>query len=479
MNGRTNTTSVTEVVEGVQVALEAPTNLVLTPLNARVDLTWTDPVDKYAAPDGQTATNPWDNVAAWDHSIIVRKAGSAPTGPEDGELIYTETVRNQHQYTAYSDTNDVINNTLYYYAVFAITQLGTVSKSVSASCTPIKGIPAYHTTIPALDSGIPFLFDSDKIGDKLLLSLRSDNQSSTPIYAYSDLLTAERASDLPIGFTNKQAGVSSNSKYAVVAAGYGGRNYYGRTADVYTYTPELVLMTHGDAMNGKNQYAALASINEYVLIAGGTYSASSAHNDVYAFDGNMTKTAPTGLIESANRLSGISTKTHAVFSGGIVGSFGSDSVLEINAYDRSLTRTTAPEKLSYGLCDHGCATVDNYMIFGIGMSSDGPATINNIVEIYDTSLTKIGTRTLGETYHDIGTNGSFQSASIGSVAVVAKALPYNSGQYTCDYQMVMFDRLLTMQTMDNRVYHDYSVGVLNEYAIYHSDSENGIVYKIS
>ena len=40
MNGRTNTTSVTEVVEGVQVALEAPTNLVLTPLNARVDLTW-------------------------------------------------------------------------------------------------------------------------------------------------------------------------------------------------------------------------------------------------------------------------------------------------------------------------------------------------------------------------------------------------------------------------------------------------------
>ena len=117
MNGRTNTTSVTEVVEGVQVALEAPTNLVLTPLNARVDLTWTDPVDKYAAPDGQTATNPWDNVATWDHSIVVRKAGSAPTSPSDGELIYTETTRHQHQYTAYSDTTNVINNTEYYYAV--------------------------------------------------------------------------------------------------------------------------------------------------------------------------------------------------------------------------------------------------------------------------------------------------------------------------------------------------------------------------
>ena len=54
MNGRTNTTSVTEVVEGVQVALEAPTNLVLTPLNARVDLTWTDPVDKYAADSNES-----------------------------------------------------------------------------------------------------------------------------------------------------------------------------------------------------------------------------------------------------------------------------------------------------------------------------------------------------------------------------------------------------------------------------------------
>ena len=105
MNGRTNSSDVTiqEINYGALIPLEAPTNLVLTPLNARVDITWTDPVDKVASPGGE-------DVALWDRTVIVRKAGSAPTGPDDGEIIYTETIRNQHQYDVYSDTNNVINN---------------------------------------------------------------------------------------------------------------------------------------------------------------------------------------------------------------------------------------------------------------------------------------------------------------------------------------------------------------------------------
>ena len=45
MNGRTNSSDVTiqEINYGALIPLEAPTNLVLTPLNARVDITWTDP----------------------------------------------------------------------------------------------------------------------------------------------------------------------------------------------------------------------------------------------------------------------------------------------------------------------------------------------------------------------------------------------------------------------------------------------------
>ena len=100
MNGRTNSSDVTiqEINYGALIPLEAPTNLVLTPVNARVDITWTDPVDKVASPGGE-------DVALWDHTVIIRKAGSAPTGPDDGELIYTETSRNQHQYDVYSDIN--------------------------------------------------------------------------------------------------------------------------------------------------------------------------------------------------------------------------------------------------------------------------------------------------------------------------------------------------------------------------------------
>lgn len=53
---------------------------------------------------------------------------------EDGTLIYTETTRNSHVTTPYVD-NTAVNDTTYYYAVFAVANNGeeTISNVVSAT----------------------------------------------------------------------------------------------------------------------------------------------------------------------------------------------------------------------------------------------------------------------------------------------------------------------------------------------------------
>ena len=270
MNGRTNTTSVTEVIEGVQVPLEAPTNLVLTPLNARVDITWTDPVDKFAAPDGQTATNPWDNVATWDHTIIVRKANSAPTSPSDGELIYTETTRNQHQYTAYSDTNNVINNTVYYYAVYAITTMDAVSESIVDSCKPIEGIPTF---IQRLD---PFTYPDDpttssgtSISNYALFSFGSDEQTHDGIIASINTQYTKQQLDSLSLKRHPYANIK-NSLYGI----FGPSTYdYGSNepGQIDIYDTNLTHVTiEFDDFEFWREYGGSATLNEYTVFAGGS-----------------------------------------------------------------------------------------------------------------------------------------------------------------------------------------------------------------
>lgn len=145
----------------LQIPLDACTNFSGEAGNAQVTLTWTDPKDKYATPEGETAQDPDQLVSVWEYTQIIRKTGSQPTGPHDGELVVSSSVRDQYAATGFVD-DGLTNGTLYYYAAYAYNTDGVASEGAFTSATPIAGTPlselAEGTLIKILENGSPVEF---------------------------------------------------------------------------------------------------------------------------------------------------------------------------------------------------------------------------------------------------------------------------------------------------------------------------------
>lgn len=145
----------------LQIPLDACTNFSGEAGNAQVTLTWTDPKDKYATPEGETAQDPDQLVSVWEYTQIIRKTGSQPAGPHDGELVVSSSVRDQYQTTGFVDTG-LVNDTTYYYAAFAYNTDGVASEGAFTSATPIAGTPlsqlAEGTLITIKENGAPVEF---------------------------------------------------------------------------------------------------------------------------------------------------------------------------------------------------------------------------------------------------------------------------------------------------------------------------------
>lgn len=145
----------------LQIPLDACTGFSAKAGNAQVTLTWTDPKDKYATPEGEQAQDPQQLVSVWDHTVLVRKTGSSPTGPLDGTQVVSSSVRNQYQTTGFTDTG-LTNDTTYYYGVFAYNKDGVPSAGAFTSAMPQAGTPlsslAEGTIIKINENGSPVEF---------------------------------------------------------------------------------------------------------------------------------------------------------------------------------------------------------------------------------------------------------------------------------------------------------------------------------
>lgn len=145
----------------LQIPLDAPTSLAATAGNAQVELTWTDPADKYATPEGEVSETGDQLVSEWDHTVLVRKTGSQPAGPNDGTVVVSSSVRDQYQTTPYTDTG-LTNDTEYFYGVFAYNKDGVASEGAFVTATPKAGTPlselAEGTLIKINENGSPVEF---------------------------------------------------------------------------------------------------------------------------------------------------------------------------------------------------------------------------------------------------------------------------------------------------------------------------------
>ena len=156
MNGRTNSSGTT--INDLEIPLDPVTNFVAKPGNSKVELSWTDPKDKYATPEGEAMEDTDQLVSVWAYTRIVRKTGSVPASPNDGVLVVESSIRNQYQSTAYVDSG-LTNYITYYYGVFAYNKDEVASSGAFVNATPIVGTPvselAVGTLVKIKENGSP------------------------------------------------------------------------------------------------------------------------------------------------------------------------------------------------------------------------------------------------------------------------------------------------------------------------------------
>lgn len=151
--------STTTIQAGSSFNIPNVTNIVASKGNAMATLTWTDPDD--ISYEGVV-------LAKWGGTIVVQKAGSAPTSKDDGTVIFTETTRNQHKTTPLT-INNLTNDTTYYFGVFPYTDNGMYNYDTSqvVSVTP-KAYTVYGMHINGAESNpanmITYLSDCANAG---------------------------------------------------------------------------------------------------------------------------------------------------------------------------------------------------------------------------------------------------------------------------------------------------------------------------
>lgn len=141
MNGRTNSAG-GALVSDMEIPLDPCTDFVGVRIKdleylGKVRLTWTDPKDKYATPEGEAMEDTDQLVSKWSYTQIVRQADRAPVNPSDGVTVCTETTRNQYQTTGFIDTT-AESNVTYYYAAYAFNEDGVYSEVISNGVQPVS-----------------------------------------------------------------------------------------------------------------------------------------------------------------------------------------------------------------------------------------------------------------------------------------------------------------------------------------------------
>ena len=153
MNGRTNVTTGANA-DDIVVPLDPVTNFTTESSQSKIFMTWTDPLDKYATPEGATAQDPQQLVSVWSHTIIVRKEGSDPVDQNDGVIVCSSSVRDQYKTSPFADTG-VENGTEYHYGAFAINKNGIASAGAYQTIIPYPydAILANNTWVQISDAG--------------------------------------------------------------------------------------------------------------------------------------------------------------------------------------------------------------------------------------------------------------------------------------------------------------------------------------
>lgn len=163
------------------------------------------------------------------------------------------------------------------------------------------------------------------------------------------------------------------------------------------------------------------TVGGYALFGGGGYDDDAHKGEAImdAYNTSLTRTTAASLSVARQGLTAITLGNHALFVGGRSGdtSFGT-----VDVYDASLTRTTATE-LSIARYDSAAAVVGSYALFagGRGHGIFGVPTARSAVDAYNTSLTRTTATPLDD---DVW---ACAGGSVGGYAVFGGGCDMNTG----------------------------------------------------
>lgn len=241
--------------------------------------------------------------------------------------------------------------------------------------------------------------------------------------------------------------------------------YYKGNATVDAYDDSLTRITAANLSEARIGLSG-ASVGKYALFGGG-YTGKNGYigngvgtellrytykSAVDAYDESLTRTTATEL-SKARACTGVTVGGYALFAGGV-----SSNV--VDAYNASLTRTTATSLSASGVV-YGATTIGRYALIGIG---DG--TVN----VYDTSLTRTTAASLRTS------RNCFAAAAVGDYALFAGGSSGKSVGGNNYYNAVdAYDSSLVRTTAASldAARHLLAAAVVGEYALFAGGSMDG------
>lgn len=170
-----------------------------------------------------------------------------------------------------------------------------------------------------------------------------------------------------------------SGKYGIIA---GGSWQSDETSDVWLLSPELTLSASPTGMEQKRNNASVASMDKYVLIAGGMVRTSdNPLSNVEAFSEDGTRISCDSLVSGRETPAGITSPYAAVFMGGI----GNDDERSnaIDVYDEDLTHTTELTlKKGRSEIPRAASVLDDLIFVGGGVTGRFYTDVDATVEVY-------------------------------------------------------------------------------------------------
>ena len=197
------------------------------------------------------------------------------------------------------------------------------------------------------------------------------------------------------------------------------------------------LTSYGNVNNGLSlarTSLAATTIGDYALFGGGYDTSGRYVSNVDAYDKSLTRTTPTSLSTGRRNLAATTVGDYALFGGGFTSGTAVTNV--VNAYDTSLTRTSASTfTLARGKL--AATTVGNYALFGGGYTSS--TVVTAVVHAYNTSLTRTSPTSLGDS------RGELAATTVGDYALFGGG----SGSSTYSALVDAYDTSLTRTSADS------------------------------